>query len=83
MTLFDKALRTVAVLGIVLIGLGLWRATTVEPKTRHGSVESNECLCGTARTCAFGPGIVGRQRCVTNVSMVNEWTRCEPAEETE
>lgn len=39
----------------------------------------NECSCGEVRTCPFGPGIVGQQKCWTSVVMGNEWTRCEPA----
>jgi len=43
--------------------------------------EENDCSCGAVRTCAFGPGIVGRQKCWTSVVMGNEWTRCEPVPE--
>ena len=39
----------------------------------------NECDCWDHRTCAFGPGIVGRQEC----SYHQKWTRCEPVVQAE
>jgi len=33
------------------------------------------CFCGATRTCAFGTGIVGIQRCG---AFDHRWTRCEP-----
>jgi hypothetical protein len=33
------------------------------------------CFCGDIRSCAFGGGVVGIQKC-DNVS--NQWLRCEP-----
>lgn len=38
-----------------------------------------ECVCGWRRTCAFGLGIVGEQKCETALGMTNRWSRCEPA----
>lgn len=40
----------------------------------------DECACGQTRTCAFGPGIVGEQKCDDN-TWKNTWTRCEPRKE--
>lgn len=37
----------------------------------------DECACGHTCTCAFGPGIVGEQKCDYWMGK-NEWSRCEP-----
>ena len=41
----------------------------------------SQCFCGATRSCAFGPGIVGRMPCETtwhDDKDQNTWSRCEP-----
>lgn len=38
----------------------------------------SECSCGNVRTCAFGVGIVGEQKCEPDRWDGNRWGRCEP-----
>lgn len=69
-----------ALMGFVL---GLYLGQGIEAKEEHlprAAGCENDCACGEVRTCPFGPGIVGRQKCRTSVVMGNEWTRCEPLE---
>ena len=48
------------------------------PDARASEDYRNRCVCGSTQTCAFGPGVVGEQRCVTDAVMTNRWSRCEP-----
>lgn len=41
----------------------------------HMEQLQNRCGCGETRSCAFGAGIVGIQRCS---SFDHTWMRCEP-----
>lgn len=40
----------------------------------------NACYCQDERPCAFGPGIVGVQRCRTSIAAkgLNVWDDCRP-----
>lgn len=48
----------------------------------NGRIDQREeqrdvCACGASQSCAFGPGIIGRQKCDSWMGK-NEWSRCEP-----
>lgn len=56
------------------------RRAAFEEARRARESERSECICGATQSCAFGPGIVGVQRCETGSVMQNQWSRCEPRE---
>lgn len=58
--------------------IGFAAGFVLSPNEATTDTKENDCACGEVRTCAFGPGIVGQQKCWTSVVMGNEWARCEP-----
>ncbi len=63
----------------LVFGAGMQDAPAPETAVVEADPMKNECRCGDTRTCPFGPGIVGQQKCWTSSLMGNGWTRCEPA----
>ena len=70
-------------LGAALTSVILW-ASYDAGRMEGASAKDDEwrkreqCMCGETRSCPFGPGIVGKQRCTSLFGGGTEWSRCEP-----
>jgi hypothetical protein len=70
-----EKLYLVLVAGILFLYMSFMSYTIGKGDGRTEMRSAEECYCGQTQTCAFGPGIVGFQRCFNL-----KWSRCEPVQ---